>query len=112
MGYLCVLAFGTILVPLFLPGYIKCLPYFWILSISGYLYCLYFLFVNYLFYYHRNHRIMMITFLTALMHLGMSLLLTKFSLYYTAVIHVVSQLVVFLLILKESQKLMQEKIPI
>ena len=110
VGYIFVLVFGTALIPLLLPRYIGSLPYFWILSLSGYFFCLYFLFVNYLFYYHRNKNIMMITFLTALVHLLLSLILTRYSLYYTAIIHVVTQLIVFLLIVRESQKIIKEKL--
>ncbi len=110
ISYVLVLLFGTALVPIFLPRYSGSLPYFWILSLSGYFFCLYFLFVNYLFYYHRNKNIMMITFFTSLVHLGLSLLLTRYSLYYTAIIHVFSQLIVLLLIVRESQKVIREEV--
>lgn len=110
IGYVLVLVFGTVLVPFFLPQYSNSLPYFWILSLSGYFYCLYFLFVNYLFYFHKNNNIMMITFVTALVHLGLSLLLTRYSLYYTAIIHVVSQFIVLLLVMRESKRIINEKL--
>lgn len=110
VGYFFVLIFGTVLIPFLLPRYIGSLPYFWILSLSGYFFCLYFLFVNYLFYYHKNKNIMMITFLTSLAHLLLSLLLTRFSLYYTAIIHVITQLIVLLMIVRVSQNILKEKL--
>ena len=108
--YIATVLGGTLLVPLFLPKYTSSLPYFWITSVSGFLQCLYFLFVNYLFYYHKNKDIMMITFLSALLHLGLSLLLTRYSLYLTAVIYVVTQALVLLMIASRSLKVIREKI--
>ena len=110
VSYILVLIFGTALVPLFLPHYIGSLSYFWILSLSGLLFCFYLLFVNYLFYFHRNKNIMVITFITSLVHLGLSLILTRYSLYFTAVIHVLSQLIVLLLIIRESRSVIKEKL--
>ena len=112
VGYLFVLVFGSILVPFLMPKYTSCLPFFWITSLSGYLQCLYFLCVNYLFYYHKNKRIMMITFLTACLHLGLSLLLTRYSLYLTAVIYVVSQGVVLVLIYRQASTVLREKLAV
>ena len=109
-GFVLVLIFGTTLVPLFLPKYTPCLPYFWITSVYGYLVCLYFLFVNYLFYYHKNHNIMIVTFFTAALHLILSLLLTRYSLYWTAIIYVVTQVVVLILIVRQSLKVIREKL--
>ena len=110
VGYFLVLLFGTILVPIALPKYTSSLPYFWITSISGYLDCLYFLFVNVLFYYHKNNNIMIITFVTAVIHLGLSLIFTRYSLYLTSIIYVVSQFVVLLLIMRQSLKVVKEKV--
>ena len=109
-GYLGVLIIGTLLVQFALPKYVDSLPFFWILSVSGYLQCLYYLFVNYLFFYFRNKNIMIITFLTSLLHLGLSITLTRYSLYCTAVIYIVSQAVVLLLIASEAKKVVREKL--
>lgn len=108
--YILVLLFGTLIVPIALPKYTASIPFFWITSISGFLECLYFLFVNVLFYYHKNHRIMEITFVTAIFHLLLSFILTRFSLYLTAGIYVVSQLVVLLLIIWQSLKVVKERV--
>ena len=109
-GYIFVLLVSSLLVPIVLPRYVGSLPYFWIISVSGYLFCLYFLCVNYLFYYHKNKDIMVITFSTSVLHLLLSLWLTRYSLYLTSVIYVFSQLVVFILIYSKSQKLIREKL--
>lgn len=110
VGYGGVLLLGTLLVWLALPKYSQSIPFFWITSISGYMSCLYYLFSNYLFYFHKNQTIMVITFLAACLHLVMSLLLTKYSLYWTAIIYVVSQAVVLVLIAIQSFKLIKEKL--
>lgn len=110
IGYILVVLGASFMVPKVLPKYAGSLSYFWIISVSGYLHCLYFLCVNFLFYYHKNKTIMVITFSTALLHLGLSLLLTGYSLYFTSVIYVISQLIVFLMILYNSIKVIREKI--
>lgn len=110
LGYVGVLILGTLLVWFALPKYSASMPFFWITSLSGYMNCLYYLFVNYLFYYHKNQNIMMITFLTSCLHLIMSLLLTRYSLLWTACIYVLSQAVVLVLIARQSLKIVREKL--
>ena len=82
---------GSTLVPLILPKYIDSIPYFMILSVYGFMVCMYFLFCNYLFYYGYTKNLMYITFGTSILHLCLSLLLTHYSLYYTTIIYVISQ---------------------
>lgn len=82
---------NIIIVPIVLPKYVESLPFFCILSIYGFLVCMYYLFCNYLFYYGYTKNLMYITFGSSILHLFLSLLLTQFSLYYTTVIYVVSQ---------------------
>ena len=82
---------GSTLVPLILPKYIDSIPYFMILSVYGFMVCMYFLFCNYLFYYGYTKILMYITFGTSILHLCLSLLLTHYSLYYTTIIYVISQ---------------------
>lgn len=82
---------GSILVPIVLPKYMGSIPYFMILSVYGFLICMYFLFCNYLFYYGQTKELMYITFGTSILHLSLSFLLTQHSLYYTVAIYVLSQ---------------------
>ena len=82
---------GVILVPILLPKYSECIPYFLILSIYGFLVCMYFLFCNYLFYYEYTRNLMFITFGTSVLHLCLSLMFTPYSLFLTALIYILSQ---------------------
>lgn len=90
---LLVLFFGYLFVPIVLPKYVESIPYFTILSVYGFMVCMYFLFCNYLFYYGHTKRLMYITFGTSILHLCLSLLLTRYSLYYTSFIYVISQII-------------------
>lgn len=83
--------FGSLLVPIVLPKYVESIPFFMILSVYGFMVCLYFLFCNYLFYYGHTKELMYITFGTSVFHLCMSLLLTHYSLYFTTFIYIMSQ---------------------
>jgi O-antigen/teichoic acid export membrane protein len=100
----------SLLVPLALPTYSKALPYFMILSIYGFVQCLYFLVVNYLFYYKKNKEIMYTTFGTSIIHLLLSLLLTKYSLFYTCVLYVFIQLLIVGTIYYRSRKVVLAKL--
>lgn len=82
---------GCLFVPLVLPKYVESIPYFMILSVYGFMCCMYFLFCNYLFYYGFTRNLMYVTFGTSIIHLFLSLFLTQYSMYFTAIIYVVSQ---------------------
>lgn len=87
---LLIVGLGYFIIPLLLPKYELAMNYFLFLSIFGFINCLYFLYTNYLFFYGRTKLIMSITFGTSLLHLALSLLLTRYSLYYTCFIYCVS----------------------
>lgn len=93
----------SIFVPILLPKYSQAIPYFCILAIYGFIQCLYFLVVNYLFYYKKNKEIMYVTFGTSILHLLLSLIFTKYSLYYTCIIYVVIQMIIVFMIYKRSK---------
>lgn len=99
---------GCIFVPTFLPKYTDCIPYFMILSVYGFMVCLYYLYCNFLFYYGYTKKLMFITFGTSLFHLCLSLSLTQFSLYYTTIIYVISQMLCVLMVYIESQRILRK----
>ena len=101
---------GCFLVPILLPHYSGAIPYFVILSISGFLQCLYFLYCNYLFYYNCNKQLMKYTFFTSVIHLLLSCFLTKYSLYITCCIYVLTQFVVFVLVKKNADKKIKDEL--
>ncbi len=101
---------GIFFIPLVMPQYITCIPFFVILSVSGYLQCLYFLYCNYLFYYDATKKLMYITFGSSIVHLLLSLWLTKYSLYLTSGLYVVSMLIVVVCVYQQSRKLLTQKV--
>lgn len=103
---------GVTLVPIFLPHYSQAVPYFMILSIYGFIQCMYLLVCNYLFYYNATKQLMYITFGCSVFHLILSLCLTRYSLYLTCVVYVISFLVMFLLVWKKSKMLINTNLPI
>lgn len=96
----------SILIPIILPKYVSAIPYFLILSIQGLGQCFYFLFCNYLFYYHKNKQIMYVTFGASLLHLCLSLIMTRYSMYYTCIIYVIVQFLIVSIIYILSQKVL------
>ena len=53
---------------------------------------------------------MMITFGSSCVHLCLSLLLTRYSLYFTSFIYVITQLVVLFLISKQAIKVVRKEV--
>lgn len=88
---LLTILFGVVFVPLLLSRYSECIPYFLLLSIYGFMVCMYFLFCNYLFYYGYTKNLMFITFGTSVLHLCLSVMFTPYSLFLTAFIYIISQ---------------------
>lgn len=95
----------AILAPILIPQYKASIPLFLILSVYGLLQCFYFLYCNYLFYYEKTKTLMYITFSTSIFHLLMSLWLTRYSLYLTCILYIISQLIITLLVYKNSRLL-------
>ncbi len=95
----------VILVPIALPHYSSAIPYFLILSVYGFMQCLYFLFCNYLFYFEKTKNLMYITLGTSLVHLLLSLCLTRFSLYITCVIYILSFTAVTILVRRKAREI-------
>jgi len=100
----------SVAVPWLLPEYSPSLGYFYILAIYGFIQCIYFLLCNYLFYYNKNKEIMYITFSTAILHLGLSLIFTRYSLYLTCIIYVLIQALIVLLVYFRSRKAINENL--
>ena len=106
-----VTAIGYFAFPLLLPKYSSAMNYFAILAIYGFLVCMYLVYTNYLFYYNETKTLMYITFGSSVLHLILSLFLTKYSLYITASLYGFTQLLVVLLVKRKALKLIQSNIP-
>lgn len=81
-------------VPLFLPKYVGSLAYFPVLAVYAFFYCCYLLYTNYLFFFKKTKNIMYVTFSASLLHLALSLLLTRYSLMFTCFVYCFSQLLI------------------
>ena len=93
-----------------LPQYREAIPYIWIISICGFLKCIYFLFCNYMFYYSKTKQLMYITFGTSVLHVVLSLLLTRYSLYLTAIVYVIVQLLILYFVIIDSKNLLEKNL--
>lgn len=110
IAYLLIVISVIVFIPILLPKYALSIPFFIILSIQGLGQCFYFLFCNYLFYYHQNKKIMYVTFGTSLLHLCLSLVITKYSLYYTCSIYVIVQIIIVAFIYILSKKILMSNL--
>ena len=93
-----------------LPKYTLAIPYFLILCGYGLLQCFYFLYCNYMFFYKETKQLMYITFGSSLLHLTLSLLLTQYSLYLTAIIYVLVQAVILVLVRHYARRILQKNL--
>ena len=105
---LFVILLVSVLVPMFIGKYIPSIKLFYILSIFGLSFCCYLVYCNYLFYFNKTVKLMKITFGLAIIHLILSLILTKYSLIYTCIIYLLLQTTVSVLVYIESRKLLKK----
>lgn len=94
------------IVPFLLPKYEGSVRYILILTFFAFLSCLYLVYTNYLFYFEKTKQIMQITFFSSLVHLLLSLWLTRYSLYLTAIVYVISQLIIVFFIRHQSLRIL------
>ena len=110
--FLCYL-FATIIIvlgvclfiPMLLPHYLTSIPYFLILAIYGFMQCLYFLYCNYLFYFDKTKQLMYITLGSSIFHFILSLCFTRFSLYITCIIYVLTFTLITYFVRKKARKI-------
>lgn len=105
-----IIILGCICVPIALPKYSESVPYFILLTIYGFLHCLYFLYCNYLFYYSKTNQLMWITFGSSIIHLLLSFALTRYSLYCTAIVYIVSQGLVTTFVFIQGKKILHKNL--
>lgn len=98
------------LIPIFFPKYVVSLSNLLPLCFAAMFQCIYYLYVNYLFYYQKTKILMIITFTVSLFHLVLTLLLTKYSVAFVAYINMFSNAIITLLVYLYSQRLYKLKI--
>lgn len=101
---LSVIFLAIILIPILFPNYIDSIKYLFPLCLGAMFQCIYLLFVNYLFFFKRTKQLMYITFSISLFHVIASLLLTKYSIMFTAYISLFSNMFISLAVFLYSQK--------
>lgn len=93
-----------IFIPIIFPQYTNTLPYLFPICFGAFFQCIYYLFVNYLFYYKKTKSLMYTTFSVSILHFVLSFLLTKYSLLYIAYISLFSNFTICVIIIIISQK--------
>lgn len=97
---------GTIIfIPICIPEYVGAIPYLIPLCISALFQCIYYLFVNYIFYYKKTKQLMYITFSLSLLHLILSVTLTRYSVMYTAYVTMFVNFAVLLSVFLYSRRI-------
>ena len=94
-----------ILIPYFFPKYVDTLPLLFPLCYASFFQCIYYLFVNYLFYYKKTKKLMFITTLVSIGHFILSFAFTRYSNIYTADINLFSNFCICMLVLIYSQRI-------
>lgn len=95
------------ILPIVLPKYATSLQYFPLLAVYGMLVCYYLVYTNFLFFYKKTKNLMYITFSSSVLHLLLSLCLTRYSLYITASLYVFTQLLVVGAVRWQANKLLK-----
>lgn len=95
----------SIFIPVIIPEYAGSIPYLFPLCMAAMSQCIYYLFVNYLFYFKKTKGLMYITFSMSILHFLLSLLLTKYSIMYTAYITMTVNFIITTLVFLYSRKI-------
>ncbi len=102
---------GTVLAyyfaPILFPQYTLKLKVLAPLCFSSMFQSIYYLFVNYLFYYEKTRQLMYISLSVSLIHVALSIVLTKISVIYSAYITLFSNIAITLCIYIYSRKLLK-----
>lgn len=93
------------LIPFFFPKYLESRVHLIPLCFSAMFQCIYYQFVNYLFYFKKTRLLMIITVTVSCIHLILSYMLTRFSPLYTSYITLFSSFIICLLVIIYSQKI-------
>lgn len=96
---------SIIFIKFFFPKYLGSLEFIMPQCLGAMFQCIYLLFVNFLFYYKKTKKLMYITFTFSVLHAVLSLLLTKYSIYYTAYIGLFSNFLIALSVYLYSRKI-------
>lgn len=101
-----ILIFATkYFIPILFPHYTDSVNYVLPLCIGALFQCFYLLFVDYIFFYKKNTKLMYITFFVSILHAILSFVFTRYSVYYTIYIGMLSNILIFFLVFRYSQKL-------
>lgn len=99
-----VLAGSYILIPYMFPKYLSSIPFLFPLCIGAFFQCVYYLFVNYLFYFKKTKGLMGITISVSILHLFLSFIFTRYGTLYTVYITLFSNFTICILVILYSQK--------
>lgn len=97
------------LIKLFMNSYDESIPYIIPLCLGSFFHCLYLLWVNYLFYYKKTQKLMFVTLSTALLQIIFSMILTRYSILYTAYTSMVVSFITLLLVYILSKKILNNE---
>ncbi|MBD8349067.1 lipopolysaccharide biosynthesis protein [Dysgonomonas sp. HGC4] len=101
---LIIIMCSYIFIPIVFPQYNPSIPYLFPLVAAGFFQCLYFLFVNFLFFYKKTKKLMIITISVSVFHLLLSLAFTRFGMIYTAYISLFSNFLICLFVIIYSNR--------
>ncbi len=98
-------ALAIIFIPIILPQYEDAKPFLIWQCLGCFFQCVYLQFVNYIFFFKKTKVLMSITFTTSVIHAILSLILTKYSIMYTAYISTISSFIIMICVYFYSRKL-------
>ncbi|WP_346086122.1 oligosaccharide flippase family protein [Sphingobacterium ginsenosidimutans] len=93
------------IIKLFMPKYIDAIPYIFPLCAAAFFQCIYYLFVNYIFYYKKTKELMYITFSISIIHVILSICITRYTVVGLAYLNLLSNFIICSCVIYYSNKL-------
>lgn len=106
---LTILICSYIFIPLVFPKYIGSVQYIFPCIMASLFYCVYLLYVNYLFYFNHTTSLMYITFTLSIIQVSVSLLITQYNIIYTAYLSMIISALATIMVYIVQKKIMKKQ---
>lgn len=104
-----VVLIGNVVIQNYFLDYANATSYLGPLCISTLFQCLYYLYVNYLFYFSKTRQLMLITLSTTTLHFILVLVFVRYSEIYAVYINMLTSILIFVLVYMYSGKIIKNK---
>lgn len=102
----------SVSIPLFFPKYLGSVKFIFPTTMASFFWCIYLLYVNYMFYYKKTLSLMYITLTMSIIQAGVSLIVTRYNVLFTAYLSMIISAITALFIYALHKKILKKAITV